>query len=322
MGITDVITKDYIRQNDVFADACNYLIYGGKAVIDPEDLKEMDPVELGILSESERHRKDREKPESVQKYRDVLKSAVVMQDGQAAYLIIGIENQTDIHYAMPVRNMIYDALQYGKQVDQTARRNQRNRRTRVQKKGEFLSGFYKEDKLIPVITFVIHFGAEEWDGPTSLKEMMDLQDEVLEEYIQDYRIYLIDPVKLTEEELGKFKSSLREVLMFMKYSKDEEKMDEFIRNNENMSRMDRMAAEVMKCIGKIPMEIEEGGEVNMCKAIDDMMEKREQKGKLEGKQEILMELVKDGLLSAKAAADKVSMSVDDFESVMRNNNVF
>ena len=60
----------------------------------------------------------------------------------------------------------------------------------------------------------------------------------------------------------------------------------------------------------------------MCKAIDDMMEKREQKGKLEGKQEILMELVKDGLLSAKAAADKVSMSVDDFESVMRNNNVF
>ncbi len=70
------------------------------------------------------------------------------------------------------------------------------------------------------------------------------------------------------------------------------------------------------------MEIEERGEVNMCKAIDDMMEKRERKGRLEGKQEILMELVKDGLLSAKAAADKVSMSVDDFESVMRNNNVF
>ena len=64
-----------------------------------------------------------------------------------------------------------------------------------------------------------------------------------------------------------------------KYSKDDGKMDVFIRSNENMSHMDRMAAEVMKCIGKIPMEIEEGGEVNMCKAIDDMMEKREQKGK-------------------------------------------
>ena len=121
--------------------------------------------------------------------------------------------------------------------------------------------------------------------------------------------------------------------MFMKYSKDEEKMDEFIRNNENMSRMDRMAAEVMKCIGKIPMEIEEGGEVNMCKAIDDMMEKRERKGRQEGIQkgiregrekgiqegkkagqlEVLMELAMDGILSVKVASDKASMSVNDFE---------
>ena len=102
-------------------------------------------------------------------------------------------------------------------------------------------------------------------------------------------------------------------------------MDEFIRNNENMSRMDRMAAEVMKCIGKIPMEIEERGEGNMCKAIDDMMEKRERKGRQEGIQkgiqegkkagqlEVLMELAMDGILSVKVAADKASMSVNDFE---------
>ncbi len=50
------------------------------------------------------------------KYRDVLKSAIIKQDDEAAYLLLGIENQTDIHYAMPVRNIIYDALQYGKQV--------------------------------------------------------------------------------------------------------------------------------------------------------------------------------------------------------------
>lgn len=81
MGTTDAITKNYIRQNDVFADACNYLIYGGKAVIHPEELKEMDTAELGILSENGVPNKGRKKPESVQKYRDVLKSAVVMQDG-------------------------------------------------------------------------------------------------------------------------------------------------------------------------------------------------------------------------------------------------
>ena len=61
------------------------------------------------------------KNESVQKYRDILKAAVIMEDENADYLLLGIENQTEIHYAMPVRNMIYDALQYGNQVAAIAR---------------------------------------------------------------------------------------------------------------------------------------------------------------------------------------------------------
>ena len=179
MGNTDVVTKNYMRQNTVFADACNYLIYGGRNIVDPEKLTELDPTELGVLFETDSSVRDMDKPETIQKYRDVLKSAVIMQDDRAAYLIIGIENQTDIHYAMPVRNMIYDALQYGKQVDETSRKNQKEKMKKPRNRGEYLSGFYKEDKLIPVITFVIHFGAYEWDGPMSIKEMMDPQDETL-----------------------------------------------------------------------------------------------------------------------------------------------
>ena len=30
MGKADVVTKNYMRQNHVFADAFNYLIYGGE----------------------------------------------------------------------------------------------------------------------------------------------------------------------------------------------------------------------------------------------------------------------------------------------------
>ena len=54
-----------------------------------------------------------------------------------------------------------------------------------------------------MITLVIHFGAKEWDGPLSLREMMDLEDEQLLEFIQDYRIFLIDPYKLHAEDLKK-----------------------------------------------------------------------------------------------------------------------
>ena len=39
MGTTDVITKNYIRQNDVFADACNYLIYGASCIIKSVDVE-------------------------------------------------------------------------------------------------------------------------------------------------------------------------------------------------------------------------------------------------------------------------------------------
>ena len=46
-----------------------------------------------------------------------------MEDENADYLLLGIENQTEIHYAMPVRNMIYDALQYGNQVAAIAAQN-------------------------------------------------------------------------------------------------------------------------------------------------------------------------------------------------------
>lgn len=79
-----------------------------------------------------------------------------MQEDEAAYILLGIENQTDIHYAMPVRNMIYDALQYGKQVADTAARHRRNDKgsKKQHTNGEYLSGFYKEDALKPVITLV------------------------------------------------------------------------------------------------------------------------------------------------------------------------
>ena len=93
----------------------NYLIYGGEAVVDPKQLQELDTTEIALPFGSQ-DEEGKQPEEAVQKYRYVLKSAIIKQDDEAAYILLGIENQTDIHYAMPVRNIIYDALQYGKQV--------------------------------------------------------------------------------------------------------------------------------------------------------------------------------------------------------------
>ena len=61
--------------------------------------------------------------------------------------------------------------------------------------------------MIPVITLVIYFNANEWDGPRSLLDMMEISDPIVRRYAQDYQIHLINPNQIEDEELEKFQSS-------------------------------------------------------------------------------------------------------------------
>ena len=176
MSNADVVTKNYMRANKIFADAFNYLLYDGRNVIDPDRLQELDSTELTVLFCDDPSGVDKRSSvkstayiETVQKYRDVLKSAVIKQDDSASYLILGLENQTHVNYAIAVRNNIYDALQYGRQIQEIAESHRKSPEGfKGRSSAEFLSGFCKGDYLRPVITLVIHFGADEWDGPVSL----------------------------------------------------------------------------------------------------------------------------------------------------------
>ena len=105
MGVKDTVTTKYMRQNKIFADAFNYFVYGGEQVIHPESLKELDTREIDVPYGGENGA-----GQPVQKTRDVIKSVVAMMDKSTAYLLLAIENQSNIHYAMPVKNMVYDAL--------------------------------------------------------------------------------------------------------------------------------------------------------------------------------------------------------------------
>lgn len=306
MGAADTVTKAYMRENTIFADAFNYLIYGGRRVIDPNSLKELDTTEIALPFG------DDKTDEAVQKYRDILKSAVIKEDKDAAYVLLGIENQTDIHYAMPVRNLIYDALQYGKQVSDVSAKH-RKESGNGHNRGEYLSGFYKEDRLTPVITLVVHFGADAWDGPLSLHEMMSVDKPEILQMVPDYRIQLIDPARMKPEDLMKFETSLREVMGYIKYSKDKEGMKTYMAGNSR-TMLERTAVQVIKAITNTPIEIPEGlEEVNVCEAIEEMMKD----SKAEGKLDAFAGLVKDGLLSVKDAAARLNMTEAEFEAAMK-----
>ena len=48
MGKTDTLAKKYISNNQVFADAFNFYLYDGKQVINPDELRPMDTIAIGV----------------------------------------------------------------------------------------------------------------------------------------------------------------------------------------------------------------------------------------------------------------------------------
>ena len=219
MGRKDVITKEYMEDTEVFADVFNHMIYKGEKVIDPKNLKELDTANVIIPYGAD----GAEVP--YQKYRDVFKILCAMEDENAVYLLLGVENQSNVHYAMPVKNMVYDSLEYAAQVQKVEASHKKARKEKDPKEkkpdsAEFLSGFYREDRLLPIITVVVYFGADSWDAPRSLHEMLVVQDKNILSLVPDYRINLIAPGEMSEDELEHFTSNFREVMKFIKYSGD------------------------------------------------------------------------------------------------------
>ena len=280
LGKKDRYEKVYTGNAEVFADIVNYLLYEGEERIRPDDLRELDGEELLV-----------EEKKVLQRLRDVVKQVTVRQNEEAIYMIIGLENQTQVHYAMPVRTMVYDAMHYAGQVEEIRKQNGRRWKQRKGNNGdnngeqagsrvedrlltsaEFLSGITKEDKLLPVITIVILYSSEPWDGPVSLYDMLATKDPEILKYVQDYHIHLIAPGNMTDQQIRCFHSSMRKVLTFIKYAKDKEKMKEIMSEEDSeFYHVDRETAQFIKEMTGVNIEIQEGEEdVNMCKAWEDM----------------------------------------------------
>lgn len=314
MRTRNVRTKKYIGNNDKFADLCNYFLFDGKQVIQPNDLKEKDVTELGLPYTDRGYM-------ALEKVRDLLKSCVVKTAAGITYLVIGIENQTDIHYAMVIRNMLMDALNYATQVDAYAKKH---RKDKDLKGDEFLSGFAKTDKLQPVITITIYWSSGAWDGARCLHEMLDIPDKNLLSFIPNYSMNLIVPEELTD--FDKFQTELGTVFEICHCANDKNKFLNLIESRkENGFYLGREAVEMLnECVNvgiKLPKS--KGDVVNMCKAVEDLKiefeAKGEAKGKAEGERNMLVSLVKDGIIDVSTAAQKANMTVSEFEKYMETN---
>jgi len=73
-------------------------------------------------------------------------------------VILGLENQSKIHYAMPLRHMIGDAFSYLKEYKELEAKNKKYKNYKT--KHEFLSKFQKTDRLHPIVTICIYYGED------------------------------------------------------------------------------------------------------------------------------------------------------------------
>lgn len=299
MGKYDVETKKYMSDNRRFADAFNYLIYDGKPIIDPDALTEVDTTEISLPYGNDAK-------EAVQKYRDILKIWGAKQDVKAVYVILGIEDQTSVHYAMPVKDMLYDAMHYAKQVDEAGRSYRKNGTGGESlTSGEFLSGFRKTDRLMPVITLVVHFGSNKWDAPTSIHEMIATDDQQLLKFVPDYKINLIAPEQMDDAEFDKFRTGLGLALKYIKHSDNREEL-KALANDDRFRRIDYESASIANLITNSEMVLnkDEEGNTDMCQGILDLKEEGRQEGRQEGVDETRLESIKNIMEGLKYTAQQ------------------
>ena len=263
MGRSDAFEKAYLSRNDIFADVFNFFVYDGQKVISPDALKEESIDQQAVFSTG-----------NVQRLRDVKKSAVIKHDDKTLYVLFAIEAQTKVNPTMPVRCMLYDALEYDAQV-KAAKAIHKSQRGKGLASDEFIAGFSREDRLTPVVTLVVYFGSKRWDAPLSIHQMAGTEyDARLMRFAAEYKVNLIQPATLSEEDLARFASDFALVMKFLKIANDKKRVKELLEDESSpYTTISTSAALVINSCAGIGLKInEEKEETNMCQAIRELQE--------------------------------------------------
>ncbi len=274
----DVIFKDFWRENDRFASLFNTVVFGGKEVIKPEELSELDTdvsnvIELG------------EYKETLTRARDVIKRAAYGVD----FVIMGIENQTRVHYGMPLRVMLYDSLGYLKECRELARQHQKDGDKATP--DEFLSGLHRDDRLHPIISIVIYYNEKPWDGPKSLKDLVVEMPEEIDRAFSNYQMNLL---QVGESERYHFNNEdVQDVFETARhiYKGEFDQVKTMFGNRNVKSDVGAMIGVMTDSNLIIERAYESKGGMNMCTALEKLKETGREEGRVEGRAEGKREMI-------------------------------
>ena len=308
MGKSDVVLKQWLKNKVRFADLFNAVVFDGEQVIKPEELEEINNESGIVIANADNDEKDatektgKMRCRTEQRYRDL----VMSWKGEAELAVLALENQGKIHYAMPVRGMLYDALTYTDQMRLVWEQLSKEEKKSVDE-NEFFSRFRKQDRLCPVITIIFYYGEDQWDGAVQLYELFGVEDkelvQVLEKYVPNYRMNLIEANRI--EDVTKYKSDLQMIFRMLKYRKDKRGLLEYTKEHSDyFENVDYESGQVMAVLLNTPqllakMREKEGADGNVCQALEeyyqDGVQEGIEKGILQGRAEGLAQGMKQGI---------------------------
>lgn len=302
----DLLLKCYFSDNERYADLINGLGFGGRQVVKASDLTELDSqtgqYERAVSRSGTVYGKTRN--------RDLIRKTAFGVN----FAVIGIENQEQVHYLMPLRIMTYDSGEYQRQAAQIKRRVHKQSGIT---NAEYLSGFTKDSKLYPCVTFVLFYG-EEWDGSHDLHGILDFADipAELRGLVSNYSINVIEIRKL--ESTDNFHTDLKQVFDFIRFSKDKQKLKELVENDSTYQEMEESAYDVAVAFSgaeelvDIKKNYKKERNVNMCQALKEMLQDERDEGRVEGRiegrkevMELLIQTCEELGLSREATSNKI-----------------
>lgn len=218
MGKSNAAMKEYVGRKERFADLFNYFLFQGELIIRPEDLETVDGESDIIIDDA------KGKEQEIHRYRDITMRWKYGCD----FTILACENQQKVHYAMPVRNMLYDSLSYIEQI-KALWKEKKDEKVTLE---EYLSQFHKSDRLFPVITIVLYYGLDEWDASRDLYGLFKIHEKyqnnkTFQQYVSNYKINLVDVGKLNSVE--NFRTDLQIVFGMLQYRSNTEKLLDYVK---------------------------------------------------------------------------------------------
>ena len=276
-------------------------------------------IDAGNEGSRDRRERQGKRGEPKDRRRDLVRRAAFGVN----FMVVGIENQEETDYLMPLRCMSYDAAEYERQASQAGREvrnrdkdnkdnkyNKNNKNDKDDKnknsdrstvtKAEFLSGFRKESRLAPCVTIVLYYG-DEWDGATTLKEILNMEGipPELQNEVNDYKIHLCEVRKFENTEV--FRTDVKQVFDCLRYAEEPDRLRELVANDPSYRAMEPdtydAIAEYTKTteLMRVKTYHEKEGKVDMCRAITELVERGRREGMEQGMEQGMERGIQQGL---------------------------